>query len=133
VILKEGNPEIIVADHKILNEASPSLYHFLCEHDLLIPLIIFLSSNAYEFKERKFPQVSAFVHKPFSIDSLSYLIKSITSQPQIKADYLSVKSAVLLNYIGKSFDLYLKLSETNFVKGVNRGEPFTKEDSKRFS
>lgn len=132
IMLKEGQPEIIVADHKILSEAAPSIYPYIAEKDLLIPLIICSASVAYEFKERKYPEVSAFVQKPFSIDSLSYLVKSITSHTPVKAEYLSVKLPVLLNYVGKSFDLYLKLSETNFVKVINRGEPFTTADADRF-
>lgn len=123
-----GDPELIVSDHKILEETGDTLYGHLAKNDLLIPLIICSGSVAYEFKERKFPQVSAFVQKPFSIESLSYLVKSITTEPLAQPSFISVKLPILLNFIGRSFDLYLKLSDTNFVKVVKQGDPFSKTD-----
>lgn len=126
-----GGPELIVSDHSILEEKQHSLYDYLVEKDLLIPLIICSGSVEYEFKERKYPHVSAFVQKPFSIEALSYLVKSITSEPLVQPDFIPVKLPILLTFIGRSFDLYLKLSETNFVKLIKEGEPFTKEDSHR--
>lgn len=127
-----GDPELIVSDHKLLEEAADSLYSHLSKNDLLIPLIICSGSVEYEFKERKFPLVSAFVQKPFSIESLSYLVKSITSEPLANPSFIQVKFHTLVNFIGRSFDLYLKLSDTNFVKVVKQGDPFTKEDSEKF-
>lgn len=131
-VQKEGLPEIIIADHKILVEVAPTLYTHVCDNNLLVPLIICSATVASDPKDRKYPHVSAIVPRPFSIDSLSYLVKSIIIQTPVKAEYLSVKLPVLLNYVGKSFDLYMKLSETNFVKVINRGDPFTKTDSDRF-
>lgn len=124
-----GGPELIVSDHSILEDKGFSLYDHLVENDLLIPLIICSGSVEYEFKERKYPHVSAFVQKPFSIEALSYLVKSITTEKLIQPDFIPVKLPILLSFIGRSFDLYLRLSETNFVKLIKEGESFTKEDS----
>lgn len=126
-----GEPELIVSDHKILEETGNSLYKHLSEKDLLIPLIICSGSVAYEYKEKKYPLVSAFVEKPFSIESLSYLVKSITTESLNQPSFIAVKLPILLNFIGKSFDLYLKLSESNYVKVIKQGEAFTKEDSEK--
>ena len=126
-----GGPELIVSDQSILDDKSFSLYNHLVENDLLIPLIICSGSVEFDFKEKQYPHVSAFVQKPFSIEALSYLVKSITTEPLIQPDFIPVKLPVLLTYIGRSFDLYLRLSETNYVKLVKEGEPFTKEDSQR--
>jgi CheY-like chemotaxis protein len=133
IIQKKGEPELIVSDQSILEEESPSLYHHIKSENLLIPLIICSGSVSYDFHERKFPEVSAFVQKPFSIESLSYLVKSITNVPLKKPDYIAVKLPILLNFIGKSFDLYLKLSDSNYVKVVKHGEPFTKDDSEKMT
>lgn len=127
-----GNPELIVSDHKILEETGDTIYGHLAKNDLLIPLIICSGSVAYEFKERKFPQVSAFVQKPFSIESLSYLVKSITTEPLAKPSFIAVKFPALLNFIGRPFDLYLKLSDTNYVKVVKQGDSFSKDDADKF-
>jgi response regulator RpfG family c-di-GMP phosphodiesterase len=124
-----GGPELIVSDHSILEDNKNSLYDHLVENDLLIPLIICSGSVEYQFKEKKYPNVSAFVQKPFSIEALSYLVKSITSAKLIQPDFIPVKLPILLSFIGKSFDLYLRLSETNFVKLIKEGESFTKDDS----
>lgn len=126
-----GEPELIISDHKILTETGNSLYAHLSVKDLLIPLIICSGSTAYDFKERKYPLVSSFVQKPFSIESLSYLVKSITTEPLTQPSFIAVKLPILLSFIGKSFDLYLKLSEANYVKFVKQGEIFTKEDSEK--
>ena len=126
-----GGPELIVSDHSVLEDTDNSLYNHLVENDLLIPLIICSGSVEYEFKEKKYPQVSAFVQKPFSIEALSYLVKSITSEELVQPNFIPVKLPILLSFIGRSFDLYLKLSETNFVKLIKEGEPFTKDDSHR--
>nr|MBA2404229.1 hypothetical protein [Bdellovibrionales bacterium] len=127
-----GEPELIVSDHKILEETGNSLYHHLSANDLLIPLIICSGSIDYEYKERTYPLVSAFVQKPFSIESLSYLVKSITTEKIAQPSFIAVKLPILLSFINKSFDLYLKLSEANYVKIIKQGEAFTKEDSDKF-
>lgn len=123
-----GEPEVIISDETILNEKTPTFYKHLIEKDLLVPLVICTGDMSFEHQEEKYPHVSAFVKKPFKIDSLSYLVKSITTEPIIQHDFLSVKLPVLFNFIGKSFDLYLKLSDINYVKLVKQGENFSKSD-----
>lgn len=127
-----GNPELIVSEHKMLEDDGSNFYSYLASNDLLIPLIICTGVVNKDFKERKFPLVSAFVQKPFSIESLSYLVKSITTEPLSNPSYIQVKFHTLINFIGRSFDLYLKLSDSNFVRVVKKGDPFTKEDSEKF-
>lgn len=123
-----GEPEMIVADQRILEEPGPSIYPHLVEKDILVPLIVCSNNLTQEFNEKKFPHVSAFVQKPFGIESLSYLVKSITSEPLAKPEYVPVKLSILLNFIGKSFDLFLKLSETNYVKVFKQGDQFLRQD-----
>lgn len=127
-----GDPELIVSDYKILLETGETIYDYLALNDLLIPLIVCSGSAEYEFKERKFPLVSAFVQKPFSIESLSYLVKSITTEPLAKPEYIAVKFPVLYTFMARSFDLYLKLSDTNYIKVVQQGDPFLKADAEKF-
>lgn len=124
-----GEPELIVADHNALDEKSTSLYSHLTSTNSHIPLIICSGDVNFEFHDNKFPLVSAFIPKPFSIETLSALVKKITFQSLAKPDYIPVKLSVLVNFIGKSFDLFLRLSETNFVKYIRQNEDFTKDDS----
>lgn len=125
-----GEPELIVGDHNVLNERKAnSLYAHLVASNSPVSLIICSGDVDFEFQEKKYPHVSAFLQKPFSIESLTSLVKGIVTQPSTVPDYIQVKLSVLVNFIGKSFDLYLRLSETNFVKYIRQDEDFTKEDS----
>ena len=127
-----GVPELIVSDQAILKEGDSSLYEHITRLDLLVPLIICSENVSCEFKQDQYPNVSVFLEKPFSVESLAYLVKSITCEPLSRPSFIAVKLPVLLNFIGESFDLYLKLSDTNFVKVIRQGELFTKEDSLKF-
>ncbi len=126
-----GEPEVIISDQSILEEAGATFYSQLCEKDLLCPLVICSGDVVFEQHEKKYPNVSAFVRKPFSVESLTYLIKSITTEPTVKPDFLPVKLSILFNFIGRSFDLHLKLSDVNYVKLVKQGEGFSREDCEK--
>ena len=127
-----GVPELIVADHMVITQKDQQLYDYLYLKDLCIPLIICSSGVSYQGKEKKYPLVTSFVDKPYGIDSLSAMVKSITTEPVSHPHFIPIKLPVLLNFIGKSFDLYLKLSESNFVKVIKSGEDFTPLDTEKF-
>lgn len=131
ILEKCGVPELIVSDHKILEETGPSLYPFLMENSLAIPLFICTRNPAFESREGPYPHVSGFIPKPFSMEALSYLVKSITGIPLVQPSYVAVNTSILLNLVGNAFDLYLKLSDSNFVKIIKKGESFLREDAAR--
>jgi len=123
---------MMFSDSKILEEGSESVYFHLVSNELRIPLIICVGTVSSNFNEEKYPIVSMFVHKPYGVESLCQLVKGLTKEPLSQPSFISVKLPILLNFIGKSFDLYVKLSDTNYVKVVKQGEDFTREDSEKF-
>lgn len=127
-----GIPELIVADHMILTQKDQQLYDYLLSNDLYVPLIVCTIGVSYEAKDKKYSLVTSFVEKPYGIEALTEMVKGITTEPYSHPRFIAIKLPILQSFIGKSFDLYLKLSDSNYVKVIKSGEDFTSIDSESF-
>ncbi|WP_408097621.1 HD domain-containing phosphohydrolase [Peredibacter sp. HCB2-198] len=131
VIQKKGVPEMIIMDHRNLTEDDSLFYRHLDVEKLATPLIV-CSENAQEDKFMNFyPLVTAMIEKPLSVSSFTYLVKSISTLQTRQPTHVPIKIPTLLRLGMGHFDLYLKLSDKNFVKIIHKGEPFFDSDANK--
>lgn len=120
----KGHPEMIILDSAFVG----SLNSF----SLSVPVIATSKEPGDDLME-KHPSVTAVIEKPISAASLTYLVKSLTRLPVKEPTHVPVKVNVLLRMGTGHFDLYLKLSDKNFVKILHKSEPFLESDAKRLT
>lgn len=127
-----GKPELIFADFEMLRE-QPELYAFLEKHDLRMPILAYSDAPDSDVHHKHFPIVSSVLEKPVSVKSFTYLVKGITTIPTVIPTHVPVKIGIVLGLGSKDFDYYIRLSGTNYVKVIHKGESFTREDADKFS
>lgn len=125
IFQSKGSPEMIIIDSNIIPDFSTG--------NLTMPIIATSFAPINEQLLTKYPSVTAVIEKPLSAHSFTYLIKSLTNLPIKTPSHIPVSIDLLLRLGIGSFDLYLKLSETNFVKILHKGEHFFENDAKRLA
>lgn len=125
MIKSKGHPEMIILDSKLV----PSLNSI----SFSVPVIATSLSGHEDEIMDKHPSVTAVIEKPISAASFTYLVKSLTKLPVTEPTHIPVKLSVLLRMGMGHFDLYLKLSDKNFVKILHKNEPFLQSDAKRLA
>lgn len=132
-VLKFGNPDLIIMDSQSLLEDESSFYRHVESEGIASPFIVFCNDVVPENLSFQYPAVTAMLEKPKTAHAYTYLVKSLTAVPSKDVAYVPIKTSILLRLGMGHFDLYLKLSDRNFVKIIHKGEPFFETDAKRLS
>lgn len=117
-----GKPEIIIANLQLLKEG---LHDHLRENGAYLPLIATCDSRDKVMRPPELNLVSSVLTRPVCPEELSLLVKSFTQAPPESPTHIPIKLKVACEVASGKFDLYLKLSGTNFVRVTNKGNEFT--------
>lgn len=131
IVQKKGPPEMIIMDQSTLEEDDSLFYRHLDVEKLVTPLIICSDTSPHDKFMHFYPLVTALIEKPLSVSSFTYLVKSISTLQIRQPTHVPIKIATLLRLGMGHFNLYLKLSDTNFVKIIHQGEPFFESDANK--
>jgi len=131
IISERGDPKIVVSDLNMPNGDGHFLWTNLKERKINVPFVI-CSSDAIPDLKKRFPNIHGYVEKPDIIDSVISLINSVISPYDTPPQYVPVRISILLRWGGADFDLYMKLSPSNYVKVIHGGEAFVPEEASRF-
>jgi CheY-like chemotaxis protein len=123
-------PELIFADFEILRK-DLTFYQFVDDNELNLSFVAYTENEESHRLHRNFPYISSIIDKPFSMKSFAYIVKGLITSPVIAPTHIPIKLNLILNFASSSFDYFLKLSGTNFVKMFNRGEALTLQDADR--
>jgi response regulator RpfG family c-di-GMP phosphodiesterase len=118
-----GTPEIIIANLQILNDG---LHAYLEEKGAYLPLIA--TGGAGNLK-----LVTSYLEERICPEELSHLVKSFTQHPPESPTHIPIKLKVACEVASRNFDIYLKLSGTNFVKITNKSSEFSQEEAAKLS
>ena len=131
MLLEKGHPELIVIDSGIVFDKESSFYRHLEESNIHVPII---ATTLYPLPENiisHFPSITAVIEKPVTIASFTDMVKGLTSKQDMKTEYIPVKTSFLLKNKMNHFDLFVKLSDKNFVKMFRKDSSFSQEDVKK--
>lgn len=131
IIQKRGTPEMIIMDHRNLTEEDSLFYRHLDVEKFSTPLIVCSEDSSQDKFMSFYPLVTALIEKPMSVSSFTYLVKSISTLQSLQPTHVPIKIPTLLRLGMGHFDLYLKLSDKNFVKIIHKGEPFFDSDANK--
>lgn len=121
-----GKPEIIIASLQLLKDG---LHDHLKDHGAFLPLIATVDSKDEVVRPAGMGLVSSILTRPVSPEELSLLVKSFTQTVPNSPTHVPIKLKVACEVASGKFDLYLKLSGTNFVRITNKGNEFTTQEA----
>lgn len=123
IIRDAGRPEMVIADSSFLVAST-----ILADGSHNFPIIVCADNYVGGSLKDRYPSVAAVIEKPLSTTAFTYMVKSISTIPQRAPTHIPIKFSILLKVGEGLFDLYLKLSDTNFVKVFHKGAAFTNKD-----
>ncbi len=129
-ILHLGRPEIIISDLQLLKDG---FHTYLKDSGAYLPLV------ATSFSKEKVPTpaemtlVTSVLKKPICPEELSHLVKSFTQAPPTSPTHVPIKHKVACEVASGKFDIYLKLSGTNYVKLTNKGSEFSEAEANKLA
>jgi HD-GYP domain-containing protein (c-di-GMP phosphodiesterase class II) len=123
-----GKPEVIISSLPILKEG---LHNHLVENGTFLPLIA--TGGAKDSQIEGLRLVTTFLSGRVCPEELSLLVKSFTHSPPQSPTHIPIKLKVACEVASGKFDIYLKLSGTNFVKITNRGVEFSIFEAEKLS
>lgn len=123
-----GKPEIIIASLHVLSDG---LHDYLRENNSYLPLIATSESREQTPRPPELNLVSSVLSRPVCPEELSLLVKSYTQAPFESPTHVPIKLKVACEIASGRFDIYLKLSGTNFVKITNKDSEFTEAEAEK--
>lgn len=124
-----GNPEIIISSVHILKDG---LHQYLKDNNAYLPLIA-TAGKTDQSRSAELSLVTTTLSGPLCPEELSHLVKTFTQTPPGSPTHIPIKLKVACEIASTNFDIYLKLSGTNFVKITNKGSEFSKDESEKLS
>lgn len=137
IVQKEGKPLACVSDFRMPDGGGEVIYQFLEKNYPGTPFI-FCSGCDLEEIRQKLPAIENHIAKPAIHDALlAFLQQHIQANAAIVKEsetekYLPVRLSLLIRLGFVNSELYLKLSDTNFIKVFHPQSEFTPEDGLRF-
>ena len=127
----KGKPELLFIELAFITESEGKLHQYLDSNKFHIPVITCTDQASQDGVAAKFHMISAILEKPVTVDAFTYLVKGITIAPIISPGYVPVSIHTALEHGIGDFDFFLKLSGTNFVKILNKGDDFSKAHAEK--
>lgn len=131
IITEKGMPSIIISDLNMPDGDGVFLYQKIKEKKWDIPFVI-CSTDVGGGLKVKFPDISGFIEKPDIVTPTVKLISSVISVSKTPPEYVPVRISLLLRWGSANYNLFMKLSDSKFVKVINAGEAFIPSDAERF-
>lgn len=118
-----GRPELIISSLEILQLG---LHDHLRDQGVFLPLIGTGDTHIPELH-----LLTSVLPRPVPPEELSQLVRSFTQSPPESPTHVPIKLKVACEVASTRFDIYLKLSGTNFVKITNRESEFTEAEAEK--
>ncbi len=137
IVQKEGKPLACISDYRMPDGGGDVIYQYLEKNHPGTPFI-FCSGCDLEEIRQKLPAIDNYIAKPAIHDALlAFLQQHIQSEGAVDKEvegekYLPVRLSLLIRLGFVNSDLFLKLSDTNFIKVFHPQSEFTPEDGLRF-
>ncbi len=132
VIDKKGAPALIISDYRMPDGDGIYLFNEVKKLFPHLPFIV-CSGDPLDLIKIKFPDAHGHLQKPRILQPMIQLLKECLPQPEQKTLYSAIRISHLLRLGEVHYDLYMKLSDDNYVKVIRSGESFLLSDAKRFN
>ncbi len=136
ILKKHGAPAACISDFRMADGGGDIVWEYLQKNHANVPFRFCSGCDLDEIRQ-KIPQISHYLSKPSIHEPLiqffqEEVLKHSGDSSAAVAEYLPVRLSLLIRMGFVKSDLYLKLSESNFVKVFHSDSEFTPEDGLRF-
>jgi response regulator RpfG family c-di-GMP phosphodiesterase len=131
VIRTRGVPKLVISDLNMADGDGIYLFTTMRESRWNVPFVI-CSTNAKDVKKR-FPEMFGAIEKPDIIGPTIQLVDSILKQPAVQEVFAPIRISFLMRLGSTNYDLYMRLSDSNYVKVLIAGDAFVAADVERFA
>lgn len=132
VIAEKGHPSIIISDLHMADGDGAFLYLKMKENKWDIPMV-FCTTDVGPGLKKNFPDIRGFIEKPDIVSPTVKLVSSLITASQTPPEYVPIRISLLLRMGSANYDLFMKLSDSKYVKVINAGEAFIPSDAERFT
>ncbi len=130
VIRTRGVPKVVISDMNMLDGDGIYLFTTMRESGWNVPFII-CSTNAKEI-QKKYPDMYGVIEKPDIIGPAVQMVDRLLKRSDTQPSFVAIRISFLMRLGTTSYDLYMSLSDSNFVKVLNAGDAFVVSDANRF-
>ena len=131
IIKRNGVPEIIISDLRMPDGDGHALYKAIQDNNWNVPFVI-SSSESVTVLKKKFPNIAGYIEKPNIIGPVVEIVESVLGKNKVEVDYVPIRISLLLRWGSANYDLFMKLSDSRFVKVIKADEAFIPSDAERF-
>jgi response regulator RpfG family c-di-GMP phosphodiesterase len=136
IMQENGLPLACVSDFRMPDGGGEVVFQYLSSQEKKVPFLICSGCDLDEIRQ-KIPSLKFSILKPNVHDDLvrfleENLQKKKSNPDSVSDKYVAVRLSLLIRLGFVNSDLYLKLSENNFVKVFHPQSEFTPEDGLRF-
>lgn len=126
-----GKPELLLVDLDLVTHENGALQVFLEEMKVFFPVIASSNSSEAHTIIKNFTTVSGLLEKPVSVDAFTDLVKGLITGPASSPSHVAIGIKTILDMECTNFDLYLKLSSSNYVKFISKNDVFSTLDAEK--
>lgn len=137
-LLKSPNKiDFIFSDYHLPDGTSAIVLKHLAEMKLQLPFILCSTVTPETNPALKETQINAFIQKPFNTQTVIQVVSQVFTNfyskgvSSVTPDYCPVKLSILLKANILNCDLFIKLSDSKYLKLARSGEQFGLDDYKR--
>lgn len=130
VLESRGNPEVLISSIDLLIQ-DPGPLKLLEENHTIYPIIGVTSAPDPSALFEKYPFLSELLERPVSVEALTDLAKSFLQTPIESPSHLPINIQTVLDLNCGNFDLFLRLSGTNYVKIISKDDVFSYLDAQK--
>lgn len=131
VLNASPKPEMIVVDYQLLMK-SEKFRNFLITNHAFVPVIATTREEISQAEAiKKCSLITMVLEKPLDTQEFGYLVRKITTAPLQTPAYVPVSFSLLMNLGDFHADLFLKLSESNYIKVIHKEDEFTPDQIQR--
>ncbi len=125
--LSQENFDLVISDVQMPVMDGIALLHWTKENKAGTPFIIVSGfSHALETDKSIFEKIDEFISKPFKSEEILNSVRLCLGENSLKADdvglFVKVPIKEFFHSIKPDFDIFIKLSNENAIKVVNKGE-----------
>lgn len=131
IIELKGKPKIIISDYRMADGDGLFLHNAVKAKNFKIPFVLCSADDPLHIFEQ-FPDIYGHVEKPSILGPLMKLLDSILGISECRPFFAPIRISLLLRLGEVNFDLFMRLSEGNFVKVFLKGDTFINTDAERF-